>query len=431
MSKWKSKIVGHAKVAPDQLVANPLNFRTHPMAQREALAAAIEEVGFIRSVTVNQRTGNLIDGHERVWQALQGEEPEIDVEYVDLSEEEEKKALATMDPISELAQVDSAKLDELLRDVNTGSAALQEMLSDLAKNAKLYLNQPVVEDEVPSPPKVPVTKPGDLWLLGEHRLLCGDSTKAEDVGRVMNGDKAQCIFTDPPYGVAYKGGMKERESLQNDHAGTEIYSAALPLLADAADKESSLYLWYADGHAAAAAAAAAAAGYQITAQIIWAKNHAQFVTSAHYKGKHEPCYYGHKKGNAARWHGPNNEVTLWEYDRAASNDFHPTQKPVAIAARAITNSSAVSDIILDGFMGGGTTIIAAQQLNRRCYGIEISPAYVDVCVERWQKLTGGKATLEGNMNGKMRTKTTTDRPQARAGKSRQAKAKRKRAAARA
>lgn len=138
MSIWTSKIVGHDRVSPDQLLAHPLNFRKHPMKQREALAAAIAEVGFIRSVTVNKRTGNLIDGHERVWQALTSEQPLIDVEYVDLSEEEEKKALATMDGISEMAEIDPIKLDELLREVDTGSEALQQMLADLAKDAGLY-----------------------------------------------------------------------------------------------------------------------------------------------------------------------------------------------------------------------------------------------------------------------------------------------------
>ena len=138
MTAWDSRIVGHDRVPPDQLMAHPLNYRTHPQGQRDALKAAIEEVGFIRSVTVNKRTGNLIDGHERVWQALTSEQPFIDVEYVDLSPEDELKALATMDPISEMAQVDPAKLNELLQDVNTGSEALQEMLANLADEAGAY-----------------------------------------------------------------------------------------------------------------------------------------------------------------------------------------------------------------------------------------------------------------------------------------------------
>ena len=198
------------------------------------------------------------------------------------------------------------------------------------------------------------------------------------------------IFTDPPYGVDYTGGMKRQPRLQNDYVGTDIYARALPILARGTDDEAPLYLWYADGHAAAAAAAAAvaAAGFVIVAQIIWAKNHAQFMSSAHYHGKHEPCFYGHKRGKSARWYGPTNEVTLWEYDRAASNDFHPTQKPVALAVRAIQNSTCAGDIVLDGFLGGGATLIGCESTQRCCYGCDIDPGYVAVALERWAQLTG-------------------------------------------
>lgn len=217
-------------------------------------------------------------------------------------------------------------------------------------------------------------KPGDLWLIGKHRLLCGDSTNEKDLIKLMNSEKGNCIFTDPPYGVAYIGGMKKRKALLNDHLKTNIYEKALPLLSRYVDEKAALYLWYADAHAAA--------GYIITAQIIWAKNHAQFLTSAHYKGKHEPCYYAHKKGKSARWYGPNNEVTLWEYDRSSSNDFHPTQKPVALAIRAINNSTKQKDIVLDGFLGGGTTMVACDNLKRQCRGLEISPDYCAVILDR-------------------------------------------------
>jgi len=225
-------------------------------------------------------------------------------------------------------------------------------------------------------------KPGDLWLIGEHRLLCGDSTKPEDVARVMGGDLGQMIFTDPPYGVAYDGGAKKRKEIEGDHIGTDIYGLALPLIADAVDKQAALYLWYADGHAAAAAAAAAAAGYCITAQIIWAKNNAQFVTSAHYKGKHEPCYYAHKKGQSARWHGPNNEVTLWEYDRSNRNDFHPTQKPIELSTRAIQNSTEQGQIVVDAFGGSGATMVSCENNKRKCRMVELADSYCAVILQR-------------------------------------------------
>ncbi len=228
--------------------------------------------------------------------------------------------------------------------------------------------------------KIWKVKAGDLFAIGSHRLLCGDSTKAEDVARVMGGELGQMIFTDPPYGVGYNGGAKKRKELEGDHIGTEIYAQSLPLIASHVDKQAPLYLWDADGHAAAAAAAAA--GYCITAQIIWAKNNAQFVTSAHYKGKHEPCYYAHKKGQSARWLGPNNEVTLWEYNRANSNDFHPTQKPVELSLRAIKNSTETGQIVVDAFGGSGATMVSCENLGRKCRMLELDPLYCAVILQR-------------------------------------------------
>ena len=202
------------------------------------------------------------------------------------------------------------------------------------------------------------------------------------------------VFTDPPYGVDYDGGMKKREKLKDDHSGTDIYEKALPLGVKYTKDRAAFYIWYADGHIAASASASASAGIHISAQIIWVKNHAQFMSNARYKGKHEPCMYGYKKAHGAEWFGPNNEVTVWEYDRSSKNEFHPTQKPVALSARAIGNSAPPKGIVLDLFLGSGATLIGAEQTKRKCYGMEISPNYCDVIVKRWENLTGKKARLE-------------------------------------
>ena len=386
------------------LTPAPYNPRDITAEALSGLKASLGDFGDLSGITWNSRTGHLVCGHQRL-RALQEEHgdelrmvrgsihtptgEQFKVREVDWSEEKERAANITAN-----SPLISGSFTGQLEDILAGlEHDYSEMFAPLRLDEMLGELQPpvpLVDDEVPDPPKTPITKPGDLWVLGGHRVLCGDSTNGGDVDRLMEGERGHCIFTDPPYGVAYDGGMKKRRRLANDDAGTDIYRLALPLLSQSVDDEAALYLWYADGHAAAAAAAAA--GYQIVAQIIWAKNHAQFVTSAHYKGKHEPCYYAHKLGKSARWLGPNNEVTLWEYDRSSSNDFHPTQKPIAVAARAITNSTAQGHIVIDGFCGGGTTIIAAEQLNRRCFGIEIDPGYCDVIVERWENLTGGKAT---------------------------------------
>ena len=240
------------------------------------------------------------------------------------------------------------------------------------------------DDDIPEVEEA-ITKSGDIWLLGEHRVLCGDATKKEDVALLMEGQKADMVFIDPPYGVDYDGGMKKQKKLKNDNVGTGIYHLFMPNAVEALKDDGAFYVWYAD------ATATATAGLIISAQIIWAKNHAQFMSNAKYKGKHEPCFYAHKKGKSAKWYGENNEVTLWEYDRASKNEYHPTQKPVALAQRASGNSSPKNGIVLDTFLGSGSTLIACEKTKRKCYGMEIDPHYCDVIVKRWEEYTGNKA----------------------------------------
>lgn len=226
------------------------------------------------------------------------------------------------------------------------------------------------------------TATGQLWQIGQHRLLCGDSTKREDVERVMGGEKAQLVFTDPPYGVDYDGGTRVREKLAGDST-TDLYAPCCVAAFEFSDDKAALYLWHAGVKGIAAAAAAAAAGYEIRCEIVWNKNQAQYgALSAQYKQKHEPCYYCYKRGKAPRWFGATNEVTVWDIDRASVNEFHPTQKPPELAARAITNNSEVGDAVLDLFLGSGSTMVACQNLSRRCRAIEISPAYCAVILER-------------------------------------------------
>ena len=237
---------------------------------------------------------------------------------------------------------------------------------------------------------------GQIWTLSDHRLLCGDCTKREDVEKVMRGEKAQCVFTDPPYGVDYDGGTKTREKLKGDDS-TDLYLPACKMSREFSDDEAPLYLWHAviKGKSAAAAAAAAAAKYEIRNEIIWNKNIAQFGNlSAQYKQKHEPCFYCFKSGQSPRWYGPTNEVTVWDIDRSSVNEFHPTQKPPELAVRALRNSTKKGDVVADWFSGSASTLIACEQLDRKCRAIEISPAYVAVALERWHKATGKDPVLD-------------------------------------
>jgi DNA modification methylase len=196
---WRSRIVGAGEEAPEALIANERNWRTHPKAQREALAGVLDEVGYVATVLVNRRTGRLVDGHLRVELARARGEPTIPVTYVDLSADEEALVLASLDPLAAMAKTDEAKLRELLADVTIGSEALAAMLASLAPpEPKAGLVDP---DDVPEPPDEPVTQPGDLWLLGEHRLLCGDAGSEADLDRLLGGTVVDLLNTDPPYNV--------------------------------------------------------------------------------------------------------------------------------------------------------------------------------------------------------------------------------------
>jgi len=253
----------------------------------------------------------------------------------------------------------------------------------------------IEDDEIPEVEEA-ITKQGDLWLLGEHRVLCGDATKKEDVERLMDGQKADMVFTDPPYGVNYEGGhfhsgdvniVRKRERLSND-LDSEIYSKFLPVMLPFID--GAIYMWFADSRGYQVYKAIIENNCQIHALIIWHKINATYAAmNAQYKQRHEPCLYFKPKNKTLKWCGASDEATLWEIKRDAKNDMHPTQKPVALGVKAISNHNA--DTVLDLFLGSGSTLIACEKTNRKCYGMEIDPHYCDVIVKRWEEYTGNKA----------------------------------------
>jgi site-specific DNA-methyltransferase (adenine-specific) len=228
---------------------------------------------------------------------------------------------------------------------------------------------------------------GDLFEIGEHRLLCGDSTDSDQVAKLMNGQKADMVFTDPPYGVDYQGGaLTKRTKLDNDQKNTNIYEQVIPNLYLFTIDKVAMYIWHAAGYADMASHLWNN-DLQIRSQIIWNKNMAQFgALSAQYKQKHEPCFYCYKKGQSPYWYGLTNEVTVWDVKRESKNEYHPTQKPIELPERAINNSSKKNDIVIDLFGGSGSTMVAAQQLNRKARLMELDPKYCQVIVDRMKKL---------------------------------------------
>jgi DNA modification methylase len=396
--KIRDRIKEFRRVPASELVPNPKNWRTHPKKQQDALRGILSEIGYAGALLARETDQGLmlIDGHLR---AETTPDQEVPCLILDVDEAEANKLLATIDPVGAMAEYDASKLDELLREVDTGSEALQRMLADLATDAGLYQDgdsKEVVEDEVPEPPADPITKPGDLWILGEHRLLCGDSTKAEDVERLMAGAKAEMMVTDPPYGVEYDADWRNQAKRPD---GTAYGASALGKVSndDRADWRECwalfhgdvAYVWHADCRSPEVAESLTVCDFVIRNLIVWAKN-SMVIGRGDYHHQHEPCWYVVRKGCPGRRTDDRTQTTLWQIAKPQKSETgHSTQKPVECMARPMRNHEA--ELIYDPFLGSGTTLIAAEQLDRKCYGMEISPAYCDVIVKRWETLTGKKA----------------------------------------
>lgn len=390
---WANRIVGHGVKEASQFQANDKNWRVHPQAQREALHGALNEVGWVAPVVENVRTGLLVDGHERVWQALQNGDAPVPYVEVDLDEAEEAYVLATLDPLGAMAQADAKALDELLREVQTGEAGVQAMLAELAAQANLYADKPPKDAPEPQVDRAEElrekwqTERGQLWEVGRHRLMCGDSTSAEDVARLLDGAKPLLMVTDPPYGVEYDANWRNELAAE----GKLAYAARRIRKVDNDDRADwseaytlfpgkVLYAWSPGGdHIILTGQAVQAAGFVIRNQIIWAKPHFPISRGA-YTYRHEPCWYAVKKGEKAHWQGPATECTVWEIplDKNVEGG-HSTQKPIECMARPIRNHEGD---VYDPFLGSGTTMVAAEQLGRICYGMDIDSAYVAVALER-------------------------------------------------
>lgn len=398
---WRNRIVGHADVPPSELVANPRNWRTHPRSQRDALQGALDQVGWVQQVVVNRTTGLMVDGHLRAEVAVARGEPTVPVTYVELDEHEEALVLATLDPLAAMAGADRERLADLMRDVQVESPDLEAMIRDLVGAAHEGLSDP---DDVPEPPEEPYVKPGDLWLLGEHRLLCGDSTKPEDVDRLTDREAAAFVFTDPPYGVAYqtKLSVEEAVALHRRTDGLEVANDALTpdatraLIVAALQQApmapgASFYVASPSGDMELHfRLALVEAGWALRQAIVWVKD--VFVMGRQdYHWRHETILYGWRDGAAHYWCGDRTQDTVWNIDRPKRSQEHPTMKPVELVVRAMENSSRPGDLVYEPFSGSGTTIIAAETLGRRCYAMELEPRYVQVAIERWQTYTGREA----------------------------------------
>ena len=379
------KVDAIKEIEIDRLIPYSNNARTHSDEQVAQIAASIKEFGFTNPVLVDGDNG-ILAGHGRVQAArkLQLKSvPTIDLSY--LTPVQRKAYILADNKLSlnagwdvELLQGELAGLDALEFDLSLTGFSDSELAGFLDTNEGL-----TDPDDVPDVPDEPVTKLGDIYTLGNHRLMCGDSTSVDAMDKLMAGQKADMIFTDPPYGVNYDGGSKKRDKLIDDHVGTDIYTDSVPIMAMYCTGP--IYTWYAGTKPKGLYNAVEAVG-DIHSLIIWKKNNSTFNMGINYKQKHEPCLYWKPKNTTLKWSGGSKEDTVWEIKRESINNFHPTQKPVELSERAIGNHSV--GLVLDLFGGSGSTLIGCERLNRNARIMELEPKYCDVIVKRWEDFTG-------------------------------------------
>ncbi len=393
-------VVSNLPVA--SLVPYAENARTHSPAQVAQIAASIAEFGFVNPVLVDAE-GVLIAGHGRVMAAKQLGLASAPVLRLGHLSPAQARALRLADNqialnsgwdeallAAEIARIrDEAVVD--LEVLGFSGMELDRLLA--AADAGLGDDG----DDAPPPPVVPVTRTGDLWRCGEHRLLCGDATRIEDLQRALGaGHLADMGFVDPPYNVAYEGGTAAKMTIANDALGGGFPEFLRPALANLLSvTKGACYVCMSSSEWPTLHRVWQEAGGKWSSTIIWAKN-TFALGRADYHQQFEAMLYGWKAGAQHYWCGARDQGNVWHFDKPARNDLHPTMKPVALVERAIRNSSKPRDTVLDCFGGSGTTMIAAERTGRRAVLLEIDPAYADVIVRRWQVTTGEAAVLEGD-----------------------------------
>jgi len=274
---------------------------------------------------------------------------------------------------------------------------LEEWGLDISNFEEEEILEAVEDDFDATPPEEPITVLGDLYEIGEHRLLCGDSTDSDQVAKLMNGQLADICHTDPPYNIDYEGGSKKREKIANDKLEDfpkflyDVYTT----ISTALKKGGAIYVWHASSETHNFIQQFLNAGFLFKSYIVWNKNNSTFGRSD-YHWKHEPCIYGWLEGAAHKWYGDRKQTTVWDIERPSRSEEHPTMKPIPLCSKPLENSSKVGDIVLDVFLGSGSTMVASHQLKRKCYGMELDPKYCDVIVKRMIKLDD---TLTVKRNG--------------------------------
>jgi DNA modification methylase len=384
----------------EQLIPYARNARTHSETQIGLIAGSIREYGFTNPILVDGDNG-IIAGHGRVLAARKLGLASVPViELAHLSEGQRRAYILADNRLAEAAGWDREMLALEAADLSELGVDLSPLGFEAAEiDALLKTGAPDPREEAtPAPPAVPVSRPGDLWRLGRHRLLCGSATEPADVARLLGGVRPHLMVTDPPYGVNYDPAWRNQAGLSaTQRTGTVLnddradWREAWALFPGAA-----AYIWHGALHATTVADSLTACGFAIRSQIVWAKQRL-VLSRGDYHWQHEPCWYAVRENGKAHWNGDRKQSTLWSIpsrDQDATT-VHGTQKPVEAMRRPMLNNSAPGQPVYEPFSGSGTSIIAAETCGRISLAMELDPAYVDVAVERWQSFTGETAILDG------------------------------------
>lgn len=403
----------------------------------EKLKRSIKEFGYVEPIVWNCRTGNVVGGHQRL-KILQGEGyKKVNVSVVDLSDSQEKALNIALNKISgdwdeeKLSQIFKELQEDINIDVELTGFEIEE-INDIVANFDTSETQEddFDLDEELEKEEPPITKAGDLWLLGRHKLLCGDSTKEEDVLRLMDGKSADLIVTDPPYNIDYESesGMK----IENDNLGCEEFYAlllgAFSNLHKIAKEGAPVYIFHADTEGYNFRKAFKNAGFKLSQGLVWVKN-SLTIGRQDYQWRHESILYGWKEGAGHKWYGKRDKNTIIDngidlkslskaelielteklfqsipettirFDRPTKNDIHPTMKPIGLIGYLLKNSSVENNLVVDLFGGSGSTLIASEQMNRICFSMDMDPKYCDAIVKRYIDLTGN-TNVQVIRNGK-------------------------------
>lgn len=363
----------------------------------EKLKRSIEQFGYVEPVIWNQSTGRVVGGHQRLKVLIDMGMTEVDCVVVELSEEKEKALNVALNKIS--GEWDNDKLALLIADLQgadfdvslTGfePAELESLFREDTKNG-VSDDDFDVEAELQKPT---ISKSGDVWQLGNHRLICGDSTKAETYEMLMCGKKANLVVTDPPYNVNYEGsaGKIKNDSMDEDKFEQFLLDAYLNMEQNMSD-DASIYVFHSDSHGLAFRKAFEVAGFYLSGCCIW-KKQSLVLGRSPYQWQHEPVLFGWKKKGKHQWYTGRKESTIWEFDKPKKNGDHPTMKPIPLVAYPIMNSSMSNCIVLDPFGGSGSTLIACEQTGRICHTIELDEKYCDVIVKRYIEQVGTSAKV--------------------------------------